>query len=57
MDEINVYLTELIEKKKLSYPEATFFLDYAYDLILNNVNDEGIKSIITKEITKHIERK
>ena len=56
MDEVNVYLAELVKEKKLSYREAEFFLDYAYDLVLDNVNDEDIESIITKEVTKHIER-
>ena len=55
MDNINIYLTELVAQKKLSHREAEFFLDYAYDLVLNNVNDEEIKPIITKEINKHIE--
>ena len=55
MDEVNVYLTDLVAQSKLSYPEAENFLDYAYDLVLNNVNDEEIKSLVTKEITKHIE--
>jgi len=57
MDEVNVYLAELIKEKKLSYREAEFFLDFAYDLVLDNVNDEQIESIVTKEINKHIEKK
>jgi len=56
MDNINIYLTELVAQKKLSHREAEFFLDYAYDLVLNNFNDEEIEPIITKEVTKHIER-
>jgi len=55
MDEVNVYLTELIKEKKLSYREAEFFVDYAYEMCLNNFNDEDIESIVTKEINKHIE--
>ncbi len=57
MDEINVYLVGLVAQNKLSHREAEFFLDYAYDLVLDNVNDEDIESIITKEVTKHIEKK
>jgi hypothetical protein len=55
MDEINIYLTELVAQKRLSHREAELFLDYAYDLVLNNVNDGEIEPIITKEVTKHIE--
>jgi len=57
MDEVNVYLAELIKKKKLSYREAEFFVDYAYEMYLNDFNDEDIESIVTKEINKHIENK
>lgn len=57
MDEVNVYLAELIKEKKLSYREAEFFVDYAYEMCLNDFNDEDIKSIVTKEINKHIEKK
>jgi len=56
MDDINIYLVGLVTQNKLSHREADFFLDYAYDLVLDNVNDEDIESIITKEVTKHIER-
>lgn len=55
MDEVNVYLAELIKEKKLSYREAEFFVDYAYEMCLNDFNDEDIESIVTKEINKHIE--
>lgn len=57
MDEVNVYLVGLVAQNKLSYREAEFFLDFAFDLVLDNVNDEQIKSIVTKEINKHIEKK
>ena len=57
MDEINVYLAELIKQKKLSYREAEFFVDYAYEMCLNNVNDEEIESLVTKEIKQEIEKK
>lgn len=57
MDEINVYLAELIKQKKLSYREAEFFVDYAYELCLNDVNDEDIVSIIKKEINQDIKKK
>lgn len=57
MDEINVYLAELIKQKKLSHREAEFFVDYAYELCLNDVNDEDIVSIIKKEINQDIKNK
>jgi hypothetical protein len=57
MNEINIYLTNLVSQKKLSYPEAGFFLDFAYDLVLNDINDEEIESLVIKEIAKHIEGK
>lgn len=57
MDEINIYLAELIKQDKLSYREAEFFVDYAYELCLNDVNDEDIASIIIKEINQEIKNK
>jgi hypothetical protein len=48
MQEITTLLTDLVRQKKLSYPEAESFLDFAYDLDLNGVEDEEIESIITK---------
>jgi len=57
MDEINIYLAELIKQDKLSYREAEFFIDYAYELCLNDVNDEDIASIIIKEINQEIKNK
>lgn len=57
MDDINVYLVDLVAQNKLSHREAEFFLDFAYDLVLDNVNDEQIESIVTNEINKHIEKK
>lgn len=57
MDDINVYLVDLVAQNKLSHREAEFFLDFAFDLVLDNVNDEQIESIVTKEINKHIEKK
>jgi len=57
MEEINIHLTELVDQNKLSYREAEFFVDYAYELCLNDVNDEDIVSIIKKEIKQEIEKK
>ena len=57
MDEINIYLAELIKQDKLSYREAEFFIDYAYELCLNDVKDEDIASIIIKEINQEIKNK
>jgi len=57
MDDINVYLVDLVAQNKLSHREAEFFVDFAYDLVLDNVNDEQIESIVTNEINKHIEKK
>jgi len=48
MQEITILLTDLVRQNKLSYPEAESFLDFAYDLDLNGVEDEEIESIITK---------
>jgi hypothetical protein len=55
MNEINIYLTDLIAQKRLSFPKAEFFLDFAQDLVLNGCNDEDTESIVTKEINKYIE--
>ena len=57
MGEVNIYLTELIEKNKLSYPEAEFFVDFAYDLYLNDTHDDEIEVIVTKEINQKLEDK
>lgn len=50
MDEINVHLAHLINESKLSYKEAEFFIDFAYDLYLNGENDEEIEFRIKSEI-------
>jgi hypothetical protein len=57
MDNINTYLTELVAQKKLSYPEAENFLDFAYDLVLDEYSDLEIENIIITDINEHIEGK
>ena len=57
MDNINIYLTELVAQKKLSYPEAENFLDFAYDLVLDEYSDLEIENIIITDINEHIEGK
>lgn len=57
MDEVNVYLTELVEQKKLSYHESQIYLDYAYDLVLDDYSDLEIENIIITDINEYIEGK
>ena len=54
MQEITILLTDLVRQNKLSYPEAESFLDFAYDLDLNGVEDEEIESIIKKSIKESL---
>ena len=57
MDEVITYLTELVEQKKLSYHESQIYLDYAYDLVLDEYSDLEIENIIITDINEHIEGK
>jgi hypothetical protein len=53
MQEITILLTDLVRQKKLSHPEAESFLDLAYDLDLDGVEDEEIERLITLCLTNH----
>ena len=57
MDEVITYLTELVEQKKLSYHESQIYLDYAYDLVLDDYSDLEIENIIITDINEYIEGK
>ena len=57
MDNINIYLTELVAQKKLSYHDSQIFLDFAYDLVLDEYSDLEIENIIITDINEHIEGK
>jgi len=56
MDNINIYLSLLVERKELSYPASQIFLDYAYDLALNGYSDLEIENIIITDINHTLER-
>jgi hypothetical protein len=55
MNEVNTYLTDLISQKKLSYHESQIYLDYAYDLVLDDYSDLEIEDIIITDINEYIE--
>ncbi len=57
MDEINVYIVSLVAQNKLSHREAENFLDFAYDLCCDGVNDEEIESQVKVEIENYITEK
>jgi len=57
MDNINIYLAELVAQKKLSYHDSQIFLDFAYDLVLDEYSDLEIENIIITDINEHIEGK
>jgi hypothetical protein len=57
MDEVSVYLADLIKENKLSYKEGEIFLDFAYDLHLNGENDEEIEFQIKSEIKQTLKEK
>jgi len=57
MDEVNLYLSDLIKKNKLSYKEGENFVDFAYDLYLNDYNDEEIELQIKSEIKQLLKEK
>ena len=57
MDEINIYLADLVAQEKLSYSESQNFLDFAYDLVLDGCNDEEIARTIKVEINQELEEK
>lgn len=57
MDEVNLYLSDLIKKNELSYKEGENFVDFAYDLYLNDCNDEEIELQIKSEIKQLLKEK
>lgn len=57
MDEVNIYLTELIKEKKLSHNEAQIFIDFAQDLVLDGYSDLEIENIIIRDINQTLEKK
>ena len=57
MDEVNLYLSDLIKKNELSYKEGENFVDFAYDLYLNGYNDEEIEYRIKSEIKQLLKEK
>ena len=57
MDEVNIYLADLIKGNKLSYKEGENFVDFAYDLYLNGCNDEEIELQIKSEIKQLLKEK
>lgn len=57
MDEVNLYLSDLIKKNELSYKEGENFVDFAYDLYLNGDNDEEIEYRIKSEIKQLLKEK
>ena len=57
MDKINIYLAELVAQEKLSYHDSQIFLDFAYDLVLDEYSQLEIENIIITDINEHIEGK
>ena len=57
MDEVNIYLTYLINEGKLSHKEAEIFVDFAQDLVLDGYSDLEIENIIIRDINQTLERK
>ena len=54
MNEINIYLTDLVAEGRLTYPEAEIFLDNAYDMVLNDESIGEIESQITQMVEEHL---
>ena len=50
MNEINIYLTDLVTEGRLTHPEAEAFMDCAYDMELDNEDDDKIESTITQSV-------
>ena len=57
MDEVTLYLADLIKENKLSYKEGENFVDFAYDLYLNGCNDEEIEFQLKSEIKQLLKEK
>lgn len=56
MDDINIYISDLVEQGKLSYAESQIFVDFAHDLVLNGYSDLEIEDIVKKDINQHIKQ-
>ena len=54
MNEINLYIDDLLKKEEITYTEAQNFLDYAYDLCLDGEDDEEIESAVKELVTEHL---
>ena len=57
MQEVDIYLAELIHENKLSHKEAQFFVDFAYDLDLDGYDDEEIEFRVKSEIKQKLKEK
>ncbi len=57
MDEVNLYLADLIKEKKLSYKESEIFVDFAQDLVLDGYSDIEIENIVIEDINQTLEEK
>ena len=57
MDEVTLYIADLVKESKLSQEESQIFLDYAYDLVLNGNDDEEIEFQIKSEIKQTLKEK
>ena len=55
MNEINIYLTDLVSEGRLTNHDSENFLDYAYDLCLDGVGTEEIESQIIEMVEEHLE--
>tara|TARA_A100001037_G_scaffold267548_1_gene260481 strand:+ start:602 stop:775 length:174 start_codon:yes stop_codon:yes gene_type:complete len=56
MNEINVYLTDLVTEGRLTHPEAQSFMDWVYDMELNEENEEKIESTVIKAVEEFLEK-
>ena len=54
MNEVNVYLTELVAEGRLTHPEAERFMDSAYDMELNDEDDETIEAEISQAVEEYL---
>ena len=57
MNEVNIYLTDLINEGKLSHKDAEIFLDYAYDLVLNGESEDVVEDLVLAEINKELKER
>ena len=57
MNEVNIYLTDLINEGKLSHKEAEIFLDYGYDLVLNGEDEDVVEDLVLAEINRELKER